>query len=302
MLKERRGFQHEGGWSCLLGDLLSYFTAMVPSPSTLSPCSATTDLRRQRAEPTSEARPQDAGAASARPSKPVAPSCCSVGQTGRPGRGWSKGTARKPCSDEEDTGLLGGQGCAAESRVQSRPGHDPNQSPEEGCWLRGAGASGPCLAELQQGLYPAQRCWLWRAKGSFSGVLDHPGSHFICEGGTKVGWGWGGDRLLPISPSFPLLNDRVLGSGRNFWVVWLLLPLGTTVSFGLKHFPSALKQWMETLASCLNKWIWEFLDLEGDCTKGDSDGFPEWETRRTAPNLHWKLAQWRLIKYLKLVN
>lgn len=185
MLKGRRGFQHEGGWSCLLEDLTLTLLLWSQAPAPSLPVPTTTDLRRQRAEPTSEARPQDAGAASTRPSKPVAPSC-SVGQTGRPGRRWSKGTARKPCCDEEDSGWLGGQGCAAESRVQSRPGHDPNQSPEEAGWLRGAGRqwSLPGRAAAGALLCPAQRCWLWQAKGSFSGVLDHPGSHFICEGGT----------------------------------------------------------------------------------------------------------------------
>lgn len=138
MLKGRRGFRHEGIWSCLLGDLTLTLLLWPQAPAPSLPVPATTDLRRQRAEPTSEARPQDAGAASARPSKPVAPSC-SVGQTGRPGRRWSKGMARKPCSDEEVSGWLSGQGCAAESRVQTRPGHDPNQSPEEAGWLRGAG-------------------------------------------------------------------------------------------------------------------------------------------------------------------
>lgn len=105
MLKGRWVFEHGGVWNCLLGESVPFLHSCV-GPAPLAgpsvPVPVTTDLHKQRAGPTSGAGPLDAGAASTRPSKPVAPSC-SVGQTGRPGPDWSEGTARNPSSDAEDT-------------------------------------------------------------------------------------------------------------------------------------------------------------------------------------------------------
>lgn len=104
-----------------IATLLHSCVGPTPLAGPSVPVPTATDLHKQRAGSTSEAGPLDAGAASARPSKPVAPSC-SLGQ--RPVDLGATGV--NPSSDAEDTGRSGEQGCGPESRVQSRPGHDPS--------------------------------------------------------------------------------------------------------------------------------------------------------------------------------
>lgn len=87
-------------------------------------------LRRQRAAPTSEARPLDTRAASARPSKPVAGGCA-PGQTDRETdrpvcrKGSKSRDSPEPGGDGGAGGRSDGEGDAPESGVARRPGHGP---------------------------------------------------------------------------------------------------------------------------------------------------------------------------------
>lgn len=236
----------------------------------------------------------------------MAPSC-SVGQTGRPGRGWSEGTARTPSSDAEDTGWSGGQGCAPESRLQSSPGHDPSQRTEEAGWLCGLGAGGPGLAELRQGLF-------FLSKGADSGKQEAASLRSLATqahiSSARVSPKWdGGGEVRDSSPLRCFLyrmTEGLAASGGNFWVVWLLLQfsqsLGTTVSSG--SHPICLEAVDGDFSFLTKQMKMEvFGVLKSDCTRMTvSDGFPEYETTGITGDRSWKLIQSTLIKYLKHFN
>lgn len=159
------------------------------SPSPLPP-PCVTDLRRQRARPTSEAKPLGTRAACARPSKPVAGGCA-PGQRDRQ-NGERTGSAGRTRNGE---GMEGWRGWWAVrgTGTRSREGGRAETWPLPWEPSRGAQAG--------RGLFVSPG----RARpagGRPFGVLGHPDSHFISAGGTNSGAGVA--RLLPIFLFFHL--------------------------------------------------------------------------------------------------
>lgn len=161
-----------------------------PKPSSpLPPPRRATDLRRQRAGPTSETRSLDPRAASARPSKPVAAGCAPR-QTARR-TGWREGRGRRGSPGRRGAGARSeGPGSAAETRGPRGPGHGPGS-------LRGEPRRARAGLRGGRGLFVSARgacAWATGEAPASWATRAHISSQRVAP---TWGWGRGWPRLHP---------------------------------------------------------------------------------------------------------